>query len=56
LRTVFGLSPVVFKSSPNGTLGLSIRASIIDKSVRESGARILRGLKARLEGLTPRFW
>jgi hypothetical protein len=56
LRAVFGLRPVDFKSSPNGTLGLSTRASIIDKSVRESGARLfLRGLKARLEGLTPKI-
>src|SRR3712207_630238 len=45
LRTVFGLSPVVFKISPNDALGSSTRASIIDSWVIETGTRLLRGLR-----------
>jgi hypothetical protein len=56
LRTVFGLSPVDFKRSPNGILGSSTRASIINRSIMESGARLfLRDVKALIEGLTPKI-
>lgn len=54
LRTVFGLSPVVFTSSPNGILGSSTRASIIERSMVESGVRLFFcGVNACIEGLTP---
>jgi hypothetical protein len=55
LRTVFGLRPVDFKRSPNGTLGSSTNVSIITRSVIESGVCRLRGLKALIEGLTPKI-
>src|SRR5437763_15449055 len=53
LRTVFGLSQVDFIISPNDSLGSLTRVSIIQKSMIETGGRLLRGVKARPNGLTP---
>jgi hypothetical protein len=56
LRTLFEMRPIDFKSSPNGIVGSSNRASIINRSLMESGASLFfRGAKALIEDLAPKI-